>query len=407
MMLIRIICICFALMLSGSLGAAQTTLSAQARLDPYKSSIQDGLFGNTTVSLSLSQGVPFRIYTLDTPMRLVLEFSVLDFAELDTVNINDSKRITTLHAATLTNGWSQMVLNLAEPMAVDNVGMRVDDTSLAAELSVVLRTVSPDQFSASVGRPQDDMLQTLPSAGQSLTPADGDNRFVIVLDPGHGGIDPGAQEGEIKEADLMLSLARRLRDLLRRADLADVFMTRDDDIFVPLEQRISIAHSVQADVFISLHADKVTEGIAQGATVYTLDKMASDEASAKLAERHDRAEIITGIDLSGADDEVAGVLLDLARQDTQPRSELLADALVASLSDLGVVETRPHRRANFSVLKAADIPSVLIEAGFMSSKQDLKNLSSPDWQSDFAKAVVEGILQWYIEDQKRAKLRRQ
>jgi len=247
----------------------------------------------------------------------------------------------------------------------------------------------------------------LPSAGQSLTPADGDNRFVIVLDPGHGGIDPGAQEGEIKEADLMLSLARRLRDLLRRADLVDVFMTRDDDIFVPLEQRISIAHSVQADVFISLHADKVTEGIAQGATVYTLDKMASDEASAKLAERHDRAEIITGIDLSGADDELAGVLLDLARQDTQPRSELLADALVASLSDLGVVETRPHRRANFSVLKAADIPSVLIEAGFMSSKQDLKNLSSPDWQSDFAKAVVEGILQWYIEDQKRAKLRRQ
>lgn len=409
MILVRTIWVFSVLLMLAHGATAQTKLSAQARLDPYKSSIDDKLFGGTEIFLSLSQGVPYRLFTLGNPMRLVVEFSILDFGDLATVDINKSKHVQRFEFSELQNGWSRFVMYLDTPMAVDAAGMVIKPETSHADLMIRLTQSTIDAFAAGVGAPDDalrDALRQDQSARLVANDTD-DGVFVVVLDPGHGGIDPGAEAGGIKEADLMLQLARRLRDLLRRADGVDVILTRDDDAFVPLEERISIAHAAAADVFISLHADKVTEGIAQGATVYTLAETATDEASAKLAERHDRAEILTGVDLTGADDEVAGVLLDLARQDTQPRSESLAEIFVAALSrDLDVIESRPHRRANFSVLKAADIPSILIEAGFMSSKKDLANLSSEEWQEQFAATLGNAILEWHAQDQAQAPLRR-
>lgn len=408
MTLMRAILMLFALVLAPSLAFTQTKLSAQARLDPYKSVIEDRILGGTSITLSLSQGLPYRIYTQSGPNRVVIEFSILDFVNLDVVDINKSQQIERVNFAELKNGWSRLELVLSAPLIVVRSGMEISDETSEAILSVALRQTDQATFDGTLAS---STAQGFADQQTALTasPDDfDDGRLVIVLDPGHGGVDPGAQAGDVKEADLMLELARRLRDLLRRADLVDVIMTRDDDIFVPLEERISIAHAARADVFLSLHADKVTEGIAQGATVYTLAQTATDDASAKLAERHDRTEILTGVDLRGADDEVAGILLDLARQDTQPRSERLAQILVGKFSEtLQVIETRPHRRANFSVLKAADIPSVLIEAGFMSSKKDLANLTSAEWQDQFAIAVVNALLDWYVEDQKQARLRRQ
>jgi N-acetylmuramoyl-L-alanine amidase len=206
----------------------------------------------------------------------------------------------------------------------------------------------------------------------------------------------------------MLSLSREVRDILRKSDGVQVHLTRDEDVFISLEDRVSTAHALSADLFISLHADIVTDGQAFGTTVYTLSETASDEATAKLALRHDRGEILFGVDLSGADDEVSGILIDLARLETTPRSKELASAVVgAVLMELGKVNSRPIRHANFSVLKAPDIPSILVEAGFMSSKQDLENLKSPEWRTRFSRALVAGILDWYISDVALAPLRRQ
>jgi N-acetylmuramoyl-L-alanine amidase len=228
------------------------------------------------------------------------------------------------------------------------------------------------------------------------------------LDPGHGGIDPGAVAGDAQEADLMLSLAREIRDILRKSDGVQVHLTRDEDVFVSLEDRVSAAHALSADVFLSLHADIVTDGQAFGTTVYTLSETASDEATAKLALRHDRGEILFGVDLRGADDEVSGILIDLARLETIPQSKELAGAVVdAVLMEFGRVNSRPIRHANFSVLKAPDIPSILVEAGFMSSSQDLENLKSPEWRTRFSRALVAGILDWYLSDAALAPLRRQ
>ncbi len=202
--------------------------------------------------------------------------------------------------------------------------------------------------------------------------------------------------------------ARELRDGLRRAGGFEVVLTRDDDVFVPLEARQSIARTAGADVFISLHADALAEGRASGATIYTLSETASDIASEKLAERHDRADLLAGVDLSDQDDVVAGVLMDLARTETAPRSDRLADALVAGLDQsIGNLHKRPRLEASFSVLKAADIPAVLIELGFMSSERDLDNLRDADWRARAAAGVRDALRAWVVADAAEASLLRQ
>lgn len=185
-------------------------------------------------------------------------------------------------------------------------------------------------------------------------------------------------------------------------------MTREDDVFVPLESRISIAHAARADVMLSLHADALAEGRASGATIYTLSETASDEASEKLAERHDCADLLAGVDLSNQDDVIAGVLMDLARLETAPRSDQLAEALVEGLRhSVGGLHKRPRLRAGFSVLKSPSFPSVLVELGFISSARDRKNLTDPNWRARAAQGIRDALQVWSVEDAARADLVRQ
>jgi N-acetylmuramoyl-L-alanine amidase len=228
-----------------------------------------------------------------------------------------------------------------------------------------------------------------------------------VLDPGHGGVDPGAERDGVNEKQLMLSFAQTLADALRRAG-AEVVLTREEDVFVALETRVAIAHQVQGDLFISLHADILTQGGAKGATVYTLSDEASDAATEHLAARHNRSDIIAGADLTGSDDQVAQVLLDLARQETGPRSAALAMTLAEGMASVGGPMNRhPLREAGFSVLKSADIPSVLIEIGFLSSDRDLANISDPVWRQGMAQGMAQAVLAWRDADAARAGLVRQ
>jgi N-acetylmuramoyl-L-alanine amidase len=229
-----------------------------------------------------------------------------------------------------------------------------------------------------------------------------------VLGPGHGGVDPGAVRGPHTEADLVLTFARELRDALRRTGRVDVVLTRDADVFVPLPTRVTLARAAEADLFISIHADAVAEGRARGATVYTLSDTASDAAAAALAEQHDRADLVQGIDLHGADDVVAGVLMDLARLDTAPRSVAFAQTLVDSIGSAGFrLHPQPEGEAGFTVLRAADIPSVLLEIGFMSDERDLANILDPDWRAGMRAALVAAVLGWADADAARMAQARQ
>lgn len=382
----------------------QGDFSAVARVDAAQSALRQTETG-VTLDLTLSQGVPYRAYTLiasgDVPRRLVLDFREVDWQGLDAAGLGQAEGITALRFGAVRPGWSRMVLDLDRPLMLDQAGMTVDAVTGAARLRVTLRPTSPEEFAARAGAPRDPGFDLPPPEDLPTAPAGrtGEGPLVVVLDPGHGGIDPGAERDGLSEKELMLTFARELQEVLRRDGNFDVVLTRTDDSFVSLDRRVALAHAAGGQIFISLHADALSEGQAHGATVHLLSDSASDAASATLAERHDRDDLLAGIDLTGQDDRIAGILMDLARQETQPRAERLAQALVAGIAGADLpLNSRPIRRAAFSVLKAADIPSVLLEVGFLSSKRDLDNLRNPDWRLRMAEAIREGLTLWVAED---------
>lgn len=387
------------------LHAQQGDASGLARVTT--GSFDDRRGGRTELRLSLSQGVPWRLFTLADPYRLVVDFREVDWRGTDLSALNASARVSDMRAGSFQPGWSRLILGLSEPLAVTRAGMTLETASGAAELAIDLATTNETAFRESAGLPPSVTWQVAPSGPvQKAAPAP-DGPLRIVLDPGHGGIDPGAQQDGVREADLMLRFALELRDVLLRAG-HEVVLTREDDRFVSLEARVATAQQVQADMFISLHADSLSGGLATGASVYTLAEDAADAASDALVERHERDDLLSGIDLTGTDDRVASVLMQIARLDNTPRSQALAGHVVAGINNaLGATHKRPLQQAGFSVLKAADIPSILVELGFLSTSADLKRLQDGAWRAGMAAGIRDGIAAWAIEDEALRPLRRQ
>ena len=391
-----------------AISATAQDLSGLARIDLAKSGIRDGWGGKTTLTLGLSQGVPYRVFVLDKPARLVVDFREVDFGAVTAERLlPDPGRVSGVRFGVFRPGWSRLVADLAEPMLPRRVAMSVDAASGRAVLTIALEGSGMEAFEARAMRSDDPDWGLAAAAPVAPPKVDGDG-FVVVLDPGHGGIDPGAVRGRTNEKDLMLDIALALRDVLLRTGQAEVVMTRDRDVFVSLPGRVGLAQQVEADAFVSLHADALSNGQARGATVYTLSDDASDAASARLAAQHDRSDIMAGVDLSGTDDQVAGLLLDLARTETRPRTDALAAALIAEMAAAnGPMNKSPRREAAFSVLKSADIPSVLIEVGFLSDARDLANLRDPVWRALMVEAIAAGLLKWRNADLARRPLVRQ
>lgn len=383
------------------LAAQEAGLSALARLDGAASRIE----GDTqalSLQLTLSQPVPWRVRVLDDPHRLILDFREVDFTALPDMAVDDAA-VLGLRAGVFRPTWSRLVVQLAAPMVLERSEMRT--TSDGAIISLNLRAASVAEFAAAAALPEPPEWQLpkpaqLPPARQPLAGKKGP--LVVVLDPGHGGIDPGAQQGGMSEADLMLTFAREFKESLLRTGDVEVILTREADVFVPLEGRISIARAAGADVFLSLHADALALGEAAGATIYTLSGEASDKAAQTLAERHDRDDLLAGVDLTAQDDLIANVLMDMARLETTPRIDRLAQSLQKAITDSGLkMHPLPRQSAGFSVLKSPDIPSVLIELGFLSSAQDFANLTDPAWRARMATALQTGLLAWAKDERAR------
>ena len=385
--------------------ATAQTFGVLARIVPAETSVETR-GGNVTLRLGLSQPVPFRVFALDEPYRVIVDFREVlwdgvppEFADISGVTSVDV-------GAAYDAGWSRMVLTLDGPMIPKIAAMEADVTTGQATVILSLEPASSDAFAEMAGLPTGVASSVLP--GPADTARQPGDRLILVLDPGHGGVDPGAVRGDHTEADLVLTFARELAEALRRTGRVDVVLTREADVFVPLPTRVTVARAAGADALISIHADALAEGRARGATLYTLSDTASDAASAALAEQHDRADILQGIDLSASDDVVAGVLMDLARVETAPRADALADGLVSGIGGSGLrLHRRPRGEAGFTVLRAADIPSVLLEIGFMSDRGDLENILDPDWRQEMQEAIVGSILRWAEDDAMRASLLRQ
>lgn len=215
---------------------------------------------------------------------------------------------------------------------------------------------------------------------------------MIVIDAGHGGADPGAVAvtGEFEKA-ITLSVARELRRQLLATGRYRVALTRSDDTFIRLRDRVAEARAQKADLFVSLHADSIDSSKFRGLSVYTLSDTASDREAAMLAARENRVDAIGGIDLAVESDEVASILIDLAQRDTMNHSRRFANLLVAEMKQVVPLVPRPHRSAGFAVLTAPDIPSVLVELGYLSSPQDARLLSQAEHQKRVARGIVRGI----------------
>ena len=375
-------------------GAAAQDLSALARLDAGKSHVS-GNSGGLVVELAISQPVPWRVRMLDGPPRLVLDVREVDWAGADRLALPGPVR--DLRAGVFRPGWSRLVVELDGPWVVAKSEMQTGATG--ALIRLALEPATPEAFETEAARPEPAEWAPPTPAEIPAPPVQGGGPVVVVLDPGHGGIDPGAERDGETEAKLMLTFARELKEALLRDGRFTVVMTREEDVFVPLEGRISIARAAGATVFLSLHADALAEGEAQGATVYTLAEDATDEAAQALAERHDRDDLLAGLDLSAQDDLVVTVLMDMARTETQPRVDRLADHLVGAIKAADLRTHRhPHQEGGFSVLKSPDIPSALVELGFLSSSRDLKRLEDPKWRAQMAAALVAGLAAWADED---------
>ena len=371
-----------------------------ARLIKENSFAKDRFFGGIEINLQLSQGVPYKIWMDRDPLSLIIDFNVLNFNGIDLEKINQSKNIKSIEIKELDTEWSRLSFHLADYWAIENTEMSISPQDNSASLSIFLKSISEGIFSLT-DKPNKDFSSNKISAIEN-------NDFVVVLDPGHGGRDPGAEAGGYRESSLMLELAEAVKESLIRNTDFKVVLTRTEDKFLSLEDRITIASQSDANLFISLHADAVIEGEASGTTVYLLSDKATDKMSAQLASRHDRSEILRGVDLSGLDSQVASVLLDMARQETKPRSEAVASFILKVFKEkITELSSQPLRYAAFSVLKSPDIPSILIEAGFMSTSSDLQNLTTEKWRREFADSLTEAISRWYVRDKENKVLLRE
>ncbi|MEC7253201.1 MAG: N-acetylmuramoyl-L-alanine amidase [Pseudomonadota bacterium] len=371
-----------------------------ARFIKENSFAKDRFFGGIEINLQLSQGVPYKIWMDRDPLSLIIDFNVLNFNGIDLEKINQSKNIKSIEIKELDTEWSRLSFYLTDYWAIENTEMSISPQDNSASLSIFLKSISEGIFSLT-DKPNKDFSSNKISAIEN-------NDFVVVLDPGHGGRDPGAEAGGYRESSLMLELAEAVKESLIRNTDFKVVLTRTEDKFLSLEDRITIASQSDANLFISLHADAVIEGEASGTTVYLLSDKATDKMSAQLASRHDRSEILRGVDLSGLDSQVASVLLDMARQETKPRSEAVASFILKVFKEkITELSSQPLRYAAFSVLKSPDIPSILIEAGFMSTSSDLQNLTTKKWRREFADSLAEAISRWHVRDKENKVLLRE
>ncbi|MCC6890805.1 MAG: N-acetylmuramoyl-L-alanine amidase [Hyphomicrobiales bacterium] len=348
----------------------------------------------TRLVVDLSDKIDIRAFTLANPYRVVIDMPQVAFQFPARTGETGRGLIKAFRYGLVMQGGSRLVIDLAKPARIDRAFVLEASNDQPARLVLDLTAVDRETFMRAIA-----LDNRSPDMGYARRPAPApddkvDPRPLVVIDPGHGGIDNGtrAQSGEL-EKTIVLDFSLQLREQLEKTGKYRVVMTRTDDTFVPLAERVNIARARQAWLLISVHADALPrgDGDAQGATVYTLSETASDAASARLAESENRADVIAGLDLSTEPDDVADILIDLARRETKTFSVQFARGLVTEMRNATRMHKDPVRSAGFRVLKAPDVPSVLIELGYVSNRGDLKSLTSEAWRARTAAAMARAV----------------
>jgi N-acetylmuramoyl-L-alanine amidase len=376
-----------------ALPAPAWTLTAKAA-QPMVLNARIGEHGDyTRFVFELSDPVKFRVFTLSAPNRVVIDMPEVLWRLQATDRPTGRGVVKDYRYGLFRPGDSRFIVDLNAPVTPRAPVILPPSGGMGYRVVLDLYPTTQAKFEEAAGWPGD--LRAKEATAErvaSKRPSDRSARRVVVLDPGHGGIDAGTTgvDGS-KEKDIVLDEARRLAKVLKRRGYI-VHLTRDNDIYIPLRERVSIARSYNADLFISLHADSNPNARVAGASVYTLSEKGSDKEAAALAKKENQSDIIAGVDLKGQDDTVSHILIDLAQRDTINRSVRFAQTLVTELPRAtDIISRDPHRSAAFAVLKAPDVPAVLIELGYLSNSDDCSRLDSGLWRDSTARAIAAAV----------------
>ncbi|HMK70963.1 MAG TPA: N-acetylmuramoyl-L-alanine amidase [Xanthobacteraceae bacterium] len=386
----------FLALLSTAAASAAERPPAPPATDSFPVATEARLAGDesqTRFVMDFTRKIDLHAFTLAEPYRVVVDIPQVTFRLPPKTGESGRGLIKAFRFGLVMQGGSRLVFDLAKPARIEKA--LVVDAADGGPTRLVLDLAATDR---------DSFLRKIALASRLTGPAaprperpqpnSGDPRPLVMLDPGHGGIDTGTKSagGEL-EKDIVLNFAQRLRERLEKAGKCRVLMTRTDDTFVPLGDRVRMARSAGASLFVSIHADALPrrEGDAQGASIYTLSETASDSEAARLAEKENRADVIAGVDLKTEPDDVAGILIDLAERETKSFSLQFAHKLVGEMKSTTRLHKIPLKSAGFRVLRAPDIPSALVELGYVSNRQDLQALLSDAWRNRTAETMAKAI----------------
>jgi N-acetylmuramoyl-L-alanine amidase len=380
----------------GAVAAASFPVASAARLA--------GDSKQTRFILDLDQTVSFRATTLADPYRAVIDVPQVNFQLPAGTGAGGRGLVKAFRYGLVMPGGSRIVFDLTGPAKIVNSYVLEAANGQPARLVVELEEVDRAAFVQSLAPENRPELRPSVAAAPATIPATSepapqkpaapaDGRPIVVIDPGHGGIDNGTQSSGESEKNLVLAFGLALRDRLEKAGKYRVVMTRDDDTFIPLNDRTKIARNLKAALFVSIHADALpkTEGDAQGATIYTLSDKASDAEAQRLADAENRADAIAGFNLAEEPTDVADILIDLTQRETRTFSNRFAHLLMGEMKSTVRMHKHPLKSAGFRVLKAPDVPSVLVEIGYVSNKGDLEHLVSEGWRSRAVGSMAQAI----------------
>jgi len=347
----------------------------------------------TRFVMDFSQKVDLRAFTLADPYRVVIDLPQVTFNLPPKAGETGRGLVKAFRFGLVMQGGSRIVVDATGPVRVDKAFVLEPADGQPARLVLDLVSIDRTSFMRNLA------LEAKPRRTPETKPAEAkrsdDGRPLIVIDPGHGGPDTGtiAASGEM-EKTIVLDFAQALAEKLERSGKYRVTMTRSDDRFVALGERVRMARAQGAALFVSIHADALAsrrETDVRGATVYTVSDTASDDEAARLAEDENKADAIAGVDLSSEPEEVADILIDLTQRETKNFSAHFARAAVGELKRTATLHKHPLKSAGFKVLKAPDVPSVLIELGYVSNRQDLKLMTSDAWRARTADALAQAV----------------
>ena len=387
--MIRFVLLLFCLVTAASAAFAKPTVTA-ARIGQHPD--------KTRFVMELTEAPAYQVFTLPDPFRVVIDLPELDWRLPAQQVPRKSGMVKDLRFGKFSAGTSRVVLDVRNPVRVRNVHVLPPrGTTVTYRLVIDLEAISREAFLAADRQPINSVIPLPPAQAAGLAklppkPA-ADKRRTVIIDAGHGGVDPGAIGlSGVLEKDLVLIYARELKRQLLASGRYRVVMTRDADIVLPLRSRVELAQRAEGDLFVSLHANTHRKSGAKGASVYTLSEKGASDAEAKaLADKENQADVLAGVNLGVQTPEVSQILMDLTQRETMNLSKNFANIMVRELGRELRLLPNPHRFAGFAVLKSITVPSVLIEVGYLSNKAEERLLRSKAHRGKVSAGIVKAV----------------